>query len=442
MSVAETSAPEGPRLSAGYRRYALVLLMLVYMLNYIDRQIISILAVPMSAELKLHDWQIGMMGGFAFALLYTVAGFPVARVAEWAHRPRIIAAATFVWSFFTFLCGFVQTFTHLFLARVGVGVGEAGCMPPAVSLIADYTSKSQRASAMSVLLAGAPLGMILGLVFGGLVADQWGWRAAFMIVGAPGLLFALVTVLTLKEPRRALGVALKPKADGPTFREVVRRLSKKRTYWLVVLAVTAMGCVSYGNSTFLALFFARAYEAELAALGARFGLNPLSFLGIALGLTAGVAATIGTLVGGALADRLGARDQRRLATFSALGAILAVPTTLLALFSPTAVLAFGLFFIPMFTGAFWMGPAYATVQGLAPVDMRATATALMLFIVNLVGLGLAPLGIGLISDVITANLGAGPAGLRWALAINCLFGLVGGALFLVAGRTIVRDLES
>ncbi|RYI01261.1 MAG: MFS transporter, partial [Acetobacteraceae bacterium] len=164
----------------------------VYTLNYMDRQIISILAVPIKRELGLLDWQIGTMTGLAFALLYTVAGFPVARLAERGNRPLIIGCATALWSGFTTLCGFAQNFVHLLLLRVGVGVGEAGCMPPAVSLIADYTTPQQRPFAMATFLAGAPVGSLLGMAIGGVLADLWGWRTAFIVVGAPGLIFALV----------------------------------------------------------------------------------------------------------------------------------------------------------------------------------------------------------------------------------------------------------
>jgi predicted MFS family arabinose efflux permease len=247
------SAPEAPAAVAlplpgrAYRSYALGLLMLIYVVNFVDRQVVSILADLIKQDLKLADWQLGLMTGLAFAVLYTVLGLPIARIAERGDRPLIIAVAVAVWSGFTALSGMAQTFTHLVLARIGVGVGEAGCTPPALSLIADTVPKAQRASAVSVYMLGAPVGSLLGLALGGLIADAFGWRMAFVIVGLPGLLLAAIAALTLREPRRGRPVVARADDGVPSFREALTELRGKRTYWRVVGGVTIKSFASYGR---------------------------------------------------------------------------------------------------------------------------------------------------------------------------------------------------
>ena len=209
--MTDTAAPAGDPaatpstqpFSAAYTRYAMFLLLGIYIVNFLDRSVVNILAEPIKQELHLADWQLGMMSGLAFALFYTVLGIPIARLAERSNRPIIIGTATAVWSGFTMLSGTASSFIQLIAYRIGVGVGEAGCTPPAHSLIADYVPKERRASALAFYSMGTPLGGLLGLVMGGLVADAYGWRAAFLVAGLPGIVFALLTWFTLKEPRKA-----------------------------------------------------------------------------------------------------------------------------------------------------------------------------------------------------------------------------------------------
>jgi len=232
-SVAPESPPDAiPLVSDGYRRYALTLLLVIYTLNFLDRQVVNILAEPIKKDLGLHDWQLGMMTGLAFALFYTVLGLPIARLgiarlAERANRAWIISGAIAAWSGFTLLCGFAQNFPQLILARIGVGVGEAGCTPPAHSLITDYVPRDRRASAIAFYSIGTPLGSLLGMAMGGVVADAWGWRAAFLVAGAPGLLMAALALLTLKEPRKA-AIKGAPHA-GPGVGEALQEIAGKKT---------------------------------------------------------------------------------------------------------------------------------------------------------------------------------------------------------------------
>ncbi|RAK56395.1 MFS transporter [Phenylobacterium soli] len=428
----------------GYRRYALVLLMLIYVFNMVDRQVVNILAESIKRDLALHDWQIGMMSGLSFAVLYTVLGIPIARYAERGDRPLIIAAAVALWSGFTALCGLAQSFVQLALIRVGVGIGESGCTPPALSLIADTAPKESRASAIAIYMLGAPIGSLLGVAFGGLVADAYGWRAAFMIVGLPGLLLAAAAAATLREPRRGAPKASLAAAEtAPSLRDTLRELAGKRAYWRMVAGVTLQAFISYGALAFTASFFLRNYSAELAEASARFGLKSVGLLGLGLGLASGGTAIVGTLLGGRLADRFVARDPRAYAVIPAVGAIAALPFSLAVLNAPSMTIAFALLLAPGLLSAMWLGPSYASVQGLVRPESRATATAILLFIANLIGLGLGPLAVGLVSDLLHARAGfTEAAAIKWSLTGFALLALPCAWAFWSAGKTMREDLVS
>ncbi|MDB5452403.1 MAG: transporter, partial [Caulobacteraceae bacterium] len=300
----ETSDTLAPRpVSPAYGRYAVAILMLTYALSFLDRQVVTILAEPIKNDLKLADWQLGMMTGMAFALLYTVLGIPIARLAERGHRPFIIATAVMTWSAFTVLCGQTHNFIQLLLARAGVGVGEAGGTPPALSLIADYAPKEKRASSVAFYMIGAPLGGLAGMAIGGLVADHWGWRHTFLLIGLPGILVATVIALTLREPRSKAMRKLAQEADreGVLMKDLAA-LGKKPAYRWVVTAATARGFETYGASAFYGSFFLRNHMEALQQISAPLGLKPLGFLGVTLGLTLGIAGVVGVTIGGFLTD--------------------------------------------------------------------------------------------------------------------------------------------
>jgi MFS family permease len=435
----------GPRSasSAGYRRYALTLLMLIYVLNMVDRQVVNILAESIKRDLVLADWQIGMMSGLSFALLYTVLGIPIARYAERGDRPLIIAGAVALWSGFTALCGLAQTFTQLALVRVGVGVGESGCTPPALSLIADTAPKETRASAIAFYMLGAPIGSLLGVAFGGLVADAYGWRAAFMIVGLPGLLLAAAAAATLREPRRLAARPAVTEPAAPSLRDTLRELAGKRAYWRMTAGVSLQAFVSYGALAFTASFFLRNYPAELAQLSAQVGLKSMGLLGLAMGVTSGGAAIVGTLLGGGLADRFVKRDPRAYAIIPAIGAVGGLPFSLAILNAPSLAIAFALSLVPGLMSALWLGPAYASVQGMVRPESRATATAILLFIANLIGLGMGPLAVGLASDLLHTHAGLSEAlAIKWALTGSAGLAFPCAWAFWSARRTMRQDLVS
>lgn len=425
------------------RRYALALLTAIYMLNFLDRQIVAILAEPIKNDLHLADWQLGVMTGLAFALLYTVLGFPVARLSDRGDRPLIISVALATWSIFTALCGVTQNFAQLLLARVGVGIGEAGCSPAAISLIAELFPKNKRASALGFYAMGAQVGGLLGMAAGGLIAAAWGWRSAFLVAGAPGILVALVTHLTLGEPRRHDRFLLAQPAETPRIAQVVKTLRAKPTFWLVSLGGSLQAIVAYGITAFIGSFFFRNHTAELAVLASQVGMKTVSFLGVALGVTTGVAGIFGTLIGGRLADHFARNDARSYVTVSAAGMLLAVPCYIAVLSIPRADLALLLLAVPTCLSLLWAGVVHAIVQSVVHPRMRATATALLFFITNLIGLGIGPLAIGTVSDFISRGLQLGPAeGIRWSLQIFALMGIPASALFALARRTIARDTES
>jgi MFS family permease len=438
-------------LTKGYRRYALTMLLVIYTLNFLDRQVVNILAEDIKNDLGLADWQLGMMTGFAFAIFYTVLGIPIARKAERSNRPYIIAASVAVWSGFTVLCGFTQNFWQLILARIGVGVGEAGCTPPSHSLITDYVPKAKRASAIAFYSMGTPLGTLIGLAMGGLIADAYGWRMAFLVAGAPGVIVALIAAFTLVEPRKKLAADLATRAAAPavTFGAAVVVLMAKKTFWLIAFAAAIKAFIGYGHAPFTASFFFRNHGeqlVELAAwlssiLGVTIGVK--GFLGLALSAVGGTAGVFGAWMGGVIADKWGAKDLRAYVVVPAIASLLTIPIYIFGVSVSHAGWAVIVLALPAILGTLWYGPVYATAQSIVEPHMRATCAAVMLFIINLVGLGLGPLAVGILSDLMAGPMGLGPAeGVRWALILSTLLGTVAFLLFWMARKTIREEVVS
>jgi MFS family permease len=446
MTADNAGAPSGASdaasiepLKGAYRSYAMTLLLALYIVNFLDRQVINILAEPIKRDLGLADWQLGVMTGLAFAGVYTVLGIPVARLAERANRPLIIGVAVTVWSAFTALCGFAQNFWQLVLARFGVGVGEAGATPPAHSLIIDYVPPEKRSSALAFYGMGAPIGGLIGMGFGGIIADAYGWRTAFLMAGAPGLVLALLALFTLNEPRKALRRhAETTAANAVSFWEAARHLLGKRSYRFLVSAMAVGSISNYGFTPFVASFYLRNHADAVASAGAVFGLQSIGFLGLAIGLLAGLCGATGMWSGGQLADRFAGHDPRRYMYGSAIAAALCVFAFVGLLFAPSIVLSLALFGLGHFFSSAWYGPAYTASFSMVPATMRATNTAMILFISNMVGLGLGPVVVGLFSDWLGAHLG--PAeGVRWSLACLSSLTLLSAALFWAGARTLRED---
>lgn len=443
---ADDRASDGAALSGRYRRYALSILFLLYMLNFLDRQIVNILAEPIKRDLHLSDWQLGSLTGLSFALFYASLALPIARLAERGDRVKIIAASAITWSLFTGLCGIAQNFMQLFMARVAVGVGEAGCTPASHSLITDYTARDRRASAMATFSLGIPVGSLMGMIIGGLVADSFGWRSAFLIVGLPGVVLGLIAFCTLPEPRRKERVRISS-PSSPNFRETLAELRGNRTYIWMVVAMSLMSFVNYGQLAFHSSFFLRNHADGLVALAgelhafSNITLGTTGFLGLALGLVVGIFGGIGTWLGGAVADRAAKRDIKAYAIVPAVAAIILPLPILSAYMASNTLSALMLLGMPVLLQSIYYGPIFASVQGLAQPHNRATAVAILLFFGNLIGLGLGPLTVGMLSDIFSAHIGAGEA-IRWSLIVTALVSIAASVAFLLAARTIRDDIVS
>ncbi len=437
-------ASEAAAVTPSYRRYALSLMLGIYILNFLDRQVINILAEPIKNDLGLADWQLGLMSGLAFAVFYTFLGIPIARLAERKNRAFIIGSAVAAWSGFTALCATAGNFWQLIFYRIGVGVGEAGCTPPAHSLIVDYVPKEKRSSALAFYSMGTPLGSLLGLVMGGLVADAYGWRTAFLVAGAPGLIFAALAFLTLKEPRKVMASHAKGIAvASATFGETMAYLMKRKTFWFIAFAAAIKAFIGYGHAPFTASFFLRNHTTEVAGLAADFGLKSVGFLGLALGLISGTAGAIGAWTGGWIADKYGKTDLRAYMVAPAIASLITIPVYITAVSIGSAGIALFILAINAFLGTLWYGPVYGTAQSVVPPHMRATAAAILLFIINLIGLGLGPLAVGILSDWFNTGMGMGSAqGVRWALIVSALFGLAAFVCFWAARKTIREETVS
>jgi MFS family permease len=413
----------------------------VYTVNFLDRQIVSILAEPIKNDLGLTDTQLGLLTGLAFGLVYCGFGLPIARLADRFNRVWIISGSLAVWSACTVLCGRATSYATLVAARMGVGVGEAGCTPTAHALIADYTPKEKRASALAFFAMGTPIGSLLGLAMGGVIADAYSWRAAFLIAGVPGLLLAVLCLFTLKEPRDRMAPAARQAAAATQlgFSATVRYLAGRRTFWFMAFGAAIKAFIGYGHAPFTASFFLRVHGEEIAQLAAQFGLQPVGFMGITLGLLSGVFGAFSSWAGGMIADRFGGRDLRAYGSVPAVASLAVIPCYWVALTADSAVAAL-LLLTPIYVmGSLWYGPVYASAQSLVPASMRATSASIMLFIINMLGLGAGALVVGGLSDFFNFGMGLGQAeGIRWALIVSACLGLVSAALFWLA-RARIRD---
>jgi MFS family permease len=410
--------------SGGYRIVVLAVLILAYTFNFLDRQILGILAGPIKEELGLTDSQLGLMGGLAFALFYTGLGIPIAWLADRWSRTWIMTGALALWSAFTALCGLAGGFWQLFLCRMGVGVGEAGGVAPAYSLIADYFPKEQRARALAAYSFGIPIGSALGILFGGLIAHSIDWRAAFIIVGVAGVLLAPIFRLIVKEPPREAAPVQAAGSPAPPAGGI-RALLAKPTFWLISLGAAASSVCGYGVAFWLPSFFERSLGMDL--------VDRSLFLG-SMTLVGGVA---GVWLGGYLGDRLGRAKPAYYLLVPAVAFLIALPCFFLAIQAKSLWLAFVLFIIPTGLNLVWLGPVITAVQHLVTPAQRSTASACFLFVNNLIGLGLGTWFFGAVSDALAPHFGA--ESLRYAIYCGLAFYLVSAALFAMASRGLARD---
>jgi predicted MFS family arabinose efflux permease len=408
-------------ISPAYARYVLGLLFVVFVFNFIDRQILAILLEPIKADLGVSDTAMGFLTGIAFALFYTVAGIPIARLADRGTRRTVIAVGLAVWSGMTALSGMVRSFGELALARIGVGIGEAACSPPAHSLLSDYFPPERRATALAVYSMGIHVGVLFGFVIGGWMSQYFGWRAAFLVVGLPGLVLSIVVRLTVREPARTHAIAA-PVSSGTA----VRTLWATPTFRHMALGAALHSFAAYGIAAWAPAFLGRVHHMQPAEIG------------LWLGLITGVGGGIGAMSGGVLADRLGVRDARWSLWVPALASLVEIPFWFVFLLWPDPIPAI-LGGIPgVLGGAMWLGPVFATTQSLVRPDMRALASAVLLFVINLIGLGVGPQAVGVLNDVLTPWAGVGAV--RYSLLIVGIMNVWAAIHFAIAARTLRADL--
>jgi len=462
MSDAITSPARGAQASSAYRVYVLILLTGVYTFNFIDRQIIGILSPYIKDDLGLADWQLGILKGFAFAVLYTTLGIPIARLADRANRVAIISVALALWSGFTAISGVAANFAQLALARVGVGIGEAGGTPPAHSLISDYFSKERRAGALSVYSMGIPIGIALAYLGGGWITESFSWRVAFVVIGLPGVVLAALLKLTVREPPRgaqesagysdafkalrvneAAGVfektvqaacrLLPEKSRGATFNEIAvvwraaKHLLSIPTYRAMAIGATAISFSAYANGTWIVDFYVRTHS-DYPVLQVYFWLGVIS----------GTAYAAGAFLGGHIVDRLGARDKKMYGYVPAVALLINAPLFLIVLWHPSPVVSL-MFQVPVQLAlGIYLGPSFALAQTLAPVSIRALSTAVLFFILNMIALGFGPTTAGFLSSALIDRFGEAAA-LQVSLSIVSLTGLMGAWMYYQAGKRLPAD---
>lgn len=403
-------------------RLVLAMLLAVYVFNFIDRQILSILAAPIQAELHLDDAQMGLLGGLAFAILYTTLGVPLSWLADRTSRSWVITVSLVVWSLFTGLCGFAQSFWHIFLARLGVGVGEAGGVAPSYAVIGDYFPSERRAFALSIYSLGVPLGSAVGVLAGGYVAARVDWRAAFLVVGGAGLLLAPMFRLIVRDrpPAAATGEVAQVR-----FLEVLGLLARKPGFWLMSLGTASASMIGYGMAFWLPSLLQRSFHLSLVETSWFFGAVLL------------VGGSVGVLTGGALADRLGRSDRAFYAWVPGSAYLMAVPLYAGGILTSSVPLAFVLFLVPQALAYVWFGPVTSSIQHLVAPPARATASACFLLINNLIGLGGGIYALGAVSKALTPIYGADA--LRYSLLLGLGLYLIAALLMALAGPALRRE---
>lgn len=466
------SAPNttAPAYSASYKSAVLALLVIAYTFNFIDRTIISTIGQAIKVDLKLTDTQLGWLGGLSFALLYTTLGIPIARLAERWNRVNIIAIAIVVWSGFTALCGTATSYAQLLLYRVGVGVGEAGLSPPAHSLISDYFEPKKRASALSVYSFGIPAGTMFGAIAGGWIAQNVSWQAAFMLVGLPGILVAVVIKLVIKEPPRGwadkqladAAAALAAESAGALGREaseagapsdaaalgkppsilaVAKKLFGSWGMFHMAAGITVASFAGYGAGAYVPPLFIREYGMDLASVG------------LVVGLVSGVANGAGTLLGGFLTDWAGKRGVRWYALVPAIGLMVATPLYLVAFTRESVAMVVPFWIVAGVLHYTYLGPTFGVVQNAMDTRSRATAVAVLFFVLNLIALGFGPPFTGWLIDTMAQSQwaagggvggftaacpgGIGPEGAAAGVDAACKAAMAGGTRAGVLGVTLI-----
>jgi MFS family permease len=416
--------------SEARRRYAVWVLMVVYMFNQIDRQIIAVLGQSIKVDLRLSDTQLGFLTGFAFATFYSFTSIPIALFADRSNRRNLIAFSLTLWSGMTAICGLTQNFVQLSLARLAVGIGEAGCSPPAHSMISDLFSRERRTTALAIYGLGIPLGTLGGLMIGGVLGGALGWRAALLVIGIPGLILAVVLRFTVPEPRRGHADAVNDRQleNVPSLMETARYLWARWTFRHMLIAGSINTAIATNMILWTPAFLVRSY-----------GMT-LGHIGIWLGLAAGIPGAIGMYLGGYLADRIGRRDPRWRLWVASGALVLLCPFCVAAYLAPSPVISLLLMTVPFMLNTMYAATTFAQTQGIAGIRMRSTAASILLCVLAFVGYGGGPQVLGILSDILAPF--AKQQSLRYALALFSLTSLWAAWHFFKAGQHLEGDLAA
>ena len=420
---------ENPYKSTSARYYAVGLLTVVYTFNFIDRQLLSILQESIKADLLLSDTQLGLLTGFAFALFYVTAGIPIARWADRSNRRNIVALAVGIWSFMTAISGLAQNYFQLLLARVGVGVGEAGGSPPAHSIISDIFPPEKRASALAFYSMGVNIGIMFGFLAGGWLNEIFNWRVAFMVVGIPGLLIAIIVRYTLREPIRGLSENRAASDETVPFKDVLKLLASRVSFRHMAFGAALNAFAGYSTSSWTASFMIRSHDMTTGELG-----TDLAFI-------MGLGGAIGVLAGGIIAEKLAVKDKRWYMLLPALTGVVCLPFMIATYLAEGPYLALALSVVPGILFNVYLGNTLAMTHGLVGLRMRAVASAILFFVLNLIGLGLGPWAVGVLSDMLNPSLGVDS--LRYAMLYLLPAAMAWSCYhFYMASRTIEKDLAA
>ncbi len=412
----------------GYRTYVLVVLTLVYVVNYLDRQILGILLPQIQKEFTLTDTQLGLLSGTAFAVVYAVLGIPLAIVADRVNRRNVVAASLAAFSLMTVLSGYATQYWQLLLTRFGTGIGEAGTGPSINSMLADFYPPEKRASALSFYSAGLNVGLLIGFFGGGYIAQHYGWRNAFLAAGLPGLILVFVLTFTVKEPQRGAVDKLLDRLPAPNIFSVIEYLWKLRSFRWLAIGTSLSSFGGYAGIFFIPKFLIVSHHMSLVQVS------------VTLALLTGIPGAVGTYLSGVFADRYGKNDVRWYMYVPIIATFLAIPFAPVFYLSSITAIALAAAIVPVAMGATYVGPAYAITQALVPLRMRAQAIAILLFILNIIGLGLGPLTVGKISDLLKPAFGTDS--LRYALMTGILTGLVGAYCYWRASFWLKADLAT
>jgi len=420
---------ENPYASKRAAYYALGVLTLVYSFAFIDRQLLAILQESIKADLDLSDSHLGLLTGFAFALFYVTAGIPIARMADNGNRLNIVSISIFVWSFMTAISGAAQNFVQLLMARIGVGIGEAGGNAPSQSMISDIFPPNKRGTALGVYFTGVNIGVMFGFLLGGWLNEAFGWRTAFVVVGLPGILLALIVRFTLVEPMRGVVENKVISSKSTTFGEVVSLLWKRHSFRHIVMGNALAALVTYSVSSWMASYMIRSHGMETTELG------------LWLAMILGVGGGIGVFAGGFFADRLGISDKRWYMWIPGIAGLISLPFGAYVYLAESANIALLFAIIPGMLSVVFLGPSMAAIHALVGSRMRAMSSAITSLIVNIIGLGGGPFIIGVLSDYLEPSLGN--ESLRYALLYVIPVAQIWACShFFLASKALRQDMDN